>query len=267
MMFLIEVLQSKTNDELALLRLHPVLRGAVYAALVVVLLALGGIDAEIPFIYFSFESIRFRREDSCGSLTAIVVAITIFVSAEVCARYALIPTGDYWEYWNTKAADKFLWYRKLASTNQTPDIVFAGDSTAARGFRAASRMRGIVRHRDRIQFWRGRQISPKPLSNQPYHYLIHPTLLPSFWSYPCRPLNLPVDRELNCLKPMSCRAFFAKRCKTNSSSVTMCIWRESGTQRISCEVGFRGRGSAIGLPMMVRWLCKDRKSPQPHAIR
>ena len=52
--FLVEMYQSRTDDELSILRLRPVVRGVVYAVLIVVMIALGGMDAEIPFIYFQF---------------------------------------------------------------------------------------------------------------------------------------------------------------------------------------------------------------------
>ena len=83
---------------------------------------------------FSFETPQFRRIDGRGSLTAIVVALALIAVAETGARVAIGPTGNHWEYWSRGAADKFVWYRQLAIEDETPEIVFAGDSTAARGF-------------------------------------------------------------------------------------------------------------------------------------
>jgi alginate O-acetyltransferase complex protein AlgI len=54
MLLIIETVQYWAKDQTVLLRLNWARQGAVYAVLIIAILVLGGVYAEIPFIYFQF---------------------------------------------------------------------------------------------------------------------------------------------------------------------------------------------------------------------
>jgi len=63
----------------------------------------------------------------------------ILASAEIGARVLLKPVGDnLWAYESTAQSRSFEWYRHLATSGSTPDIVAIGDSTGARNFDPAT---------------------------------------------------------------------------------------------------------------------------------
>jgi hypothetical protein len=61
-----------------------------------------------------------------------VCTLCLVGAAELVARSAIAPIGDYWEYWSPQAAAKFEKYRSDISRGKAPDILIVGDSTGAR---------------------------------------------------------------------------------------------------------------------------------------
>jgi hypothetical protein len=53
-MFVIDALQFQAGRHTFFLEWHWTRRAALYAGLVVVILVFGGLDADVPFIYFQF---------------------------------------------------------------------------------------------------------------------------------------------------------------------------------------------------------------------
>jgi hypothetical protein len=87
---------------------------------------------------FSFDTLAQFQWPPRDAFVALVVALGVFVSAELAARAALKPVGRYWEYWSPAAATKFEWFRRQAESGNPYDIVIVGDSTAANNLDPAS---------------------------------------------------------------------------------------------------------------------------------
>jgi hypothetical protein len=54
MLLAIDYVQWRSGRQTVFLDWHWSMRGALYAALIVVMLVCGGLDADVPFIYFQF---------------------------------------------------------------------------------------------------------------------------------------------------------------------------------------------------------------------
>ena len=66
---------------------------------------------------------------------SIGLLIVLLLSAELAARVLMAPIGEhFWAYSPTESSASFEWYRHLATSGRTPDVVAIGDSTGARNF-------------------------------------------------------------------------------------------------------------------------------------
>ena len=77
----------------------------------------------------SFDTLNLEGWRAAGLRNEILVAILLLVGAELLARSALAPIGDYWRYWEPEAAVKIETYRAQLRTGVPPRILIVGDST------------------------------------------------------------------------------------------------------------------------------------------
>ncbi|WP_339909325.1 hypothetical protein [Symmachiella dynata] len=83
---------------------------------------------------FNFSTLKVLRV-SRKAIASLCVALLVLVCSEVATRVILTsPIGDGWDYWSEDAAARWLTYDRLCTSINKPDIVIAGDSTAAYGF-------------------------------------------------------------------------------------------------------------------------------------
>jgi len=81
---------------------------------------------------FSFETLHLSSVPRHW-WRSLALAGVLLIAAEAAARILLAPVGEHlWTYWDADAVDRFEWYRTLAASGNPPDVVFIGDSTAAR---------------------------------------------------------------------------------------------------------------------------------------
>jgi hypothetical protein len=64
----------------------------------------------------------------------VALVLCLVAGAELAARSALEPIGDYWSYWTPAAAAKFEAYRSSVRRGAPPHVLVVGDSTGARDF-------------------------------------------------------------------------------------------------------------------------------------
>jgi hypothetical protein len=70
---------------------------------------------------------------------SIVLLIVLLIGAELFARVVMAPLGEHlWAYSPTASSHTFEWYRHLATSGRTPDVIAIGDSTGARNFDPAA---------------------------------------------------------------------------------------------------------------------------------
>jgi hypothetical protein len=81
---------------------------------------------------FSFRTLAASDVRGSGAWQALVCTLCLVGAAELVARSAIAPIGDYWEYWSPQAAAKFEKYRSDVSHGTAPEILVVGDSTGAR---------------------------------------------------------------------------------------------------------------------------------------
>ena len=87
---------------------------------------------------FSFETLRAVGMPAHWR-ASISLLIILLLSAELAARVLMAPLGEHlWAYSPTSSAASFEWYRHLATSGRTPDVVAIGDSTGARNFDPAA---------------------------------------------------------------------------------------------------------------------------------
>ena len=77
----------------------------------------------------SFDTLNLEGWKAAGLRNEILVAILLLVGAELLARSALAPIGDYWRYWEPEAAVKIEAYRAMVRKGVPPRILIVGDST------------------------------------------------------------------------------------------------------------------------------------------
>jgi hypothetical protein len=81
---------------------------------------------------FSSDTPAWTRGNIVLSLRTLILVVVLVGGAEVVARIALRPIGDYWQYWTSEAAPKFESYRTAVRRGAVPSVVIVGDSTGAR---------------------------------------------------------------------------------------------------------------------------------------
>lgn len=83
---------------------------------------------------FSFETLK--AVDLPGHWRASIgLLLLLLVSAELAARILMAPVGEHlWAYSPTASSGSFEWYRHLATSGRTPEVIVIGDSTGARNF-------------------------------------------------------------------------------------------------------------------------------------
>ena len=79
----------------------------------------------------SFDTLNLEGWKAAGLRNEILVAILLLVGAELLARSALAPIGDYWRYWEPEAAVKIEAYRAMVRKGVPPRILIVGDSTGS----------------------------------------------------------------------------------------------------------------------------------------
>ena len=77
----------------------------------------------------SFDTLNLEGWKAAGLRNEILLAILLLVGAELFARSALAPIGDYWQYWEPEVAVKIETYRAMVRNGVPPRILIVGDST------------------------------------------------------------------------------------------------------------------------------------------
>lgn len=87
---------------------------------------------------FSSETLRLEGLRPAEALRVLLLSLLFLLAAEAGTRYLLRNTGNAWLYWSDAAAIKFEHYRTLSASEQSPQILIIGDSTAARDLSPAA---------------------------------------------------------------------------------------------------------------------------------